>query len=393
MRLDAVRGLFLIIMAGVHVPSPVSTLLREPFGFVSAAEGFIFLSGCLAGLVYGKVYLKSGWETMTQKVWRRSRLVFIIHLALLLPVTCAAWIWCRQVAPFANHFHDFLLHPWTSLPLMPLLLHQPPLFDILPMYVLFLLATPLAFATAKRRGWHVVLLASAALWLAGQFQSAYFPTDTTRLLPFRGGSFNVLAWQFLWMAGLAFGESSLRRPVIPQNWRRPLGALAATIVLIGLCARHGIVAGWQINPNFSLTNFWLNKWTLGPMRLLNFFAWVILLLAWNPRPPARLLAPTALLGRHSLGVFAFHLPMVITATAVIQMLALPAAPQTVLALGVIGSLFIWAWWLEENARERARAAAHPDFGRKPLPWLKRLHHHELVPSRSLKSPPADSASV
>lgn len=384
MRLDAVRGLFLIIMAGVHVPSPVSTALREPFGFTSAAEAFIFLSACLAGLVYGKVYLRHGWETMAHKVWQRSRLVFIVHLALLLPVTLAAWLWCGQVIPLANHFHDFLVHPWTSLPLLPLLLHQPPLFDILPMYVLFLLVTPFAFVLAKRRGWQSVLLISAALWLAGQFQSAYFPTDTTRLLPLRGGSFNVLAWQFLWLAGLALGESSIRRPLISQNWRLPLVVLAGTAVLAGLCARHGWVAGWQINPNYSLTNFWLNKWTLGPLRLLNFFVWVVLLLAWNPRPPQRLLAPPALLGRHSLAVFAFHLPLVVTATAVIQMLALPDTAQTILVLGVIASLFVWAWWLENNARERAKAAAQPDFGRQPLPWLKRLHHQELVSRRPLK---------
>lgn len=366
------------------MPSPVSTVLREPFGFTSAAEAFIFLSACLAGLVYGKVYLRNGWEAMSQKVWQRSRLVYVVHLALLLPVVLAAWLWCGQVIPLANHFHDFLVHPWSSLSLLPLLLHQPPLFDILPMYVLFLLVTPFAFAIAKRNGWRVILLASATLWLTGQFQSTYFTADTTRLLPFRGGSFNVLAWQFLWMTGLALGESSQRRPLILQNWRLPFGALAGLFVLIGLCARHGIMPGWQVNPNFSLDNFWLNKWTLGPLRMLNFFSWVVLLLAWNPRPPERLLAPIALLGRHSLAVFAFHLPLVITATAVIQMLALPDAAQTILVLGVIGSLFIWAWWLEENAHERVRVAAQPDFGVKPLPWWQQLQHRQVIPARKLK---------
>ncbi|HZI32240.1 MAG TPA: OpgC domain-containing protein, partial [Candidatus Binatia bacterium] len=241
--MDAIRGLFLVIMAGVHVPSPVSTFLREPFGFTSAAEPFIFLSACLAGFVYGKVHLKHGWTAMSGKVWHRARLVYIVHLALLLPVTLAAWIYAGQVVPLANHFHDFLVHPWSSLPLLPLLLHQPPLFDILPMYVLFLLATPIAFATAKRHGWGMVLAFSAAVWLAGQFQTAYLPTDSTQFLPLRGGSFNLLAWQLLWMAGLALGETSLHRPIIPQKFRVSLGALAAVVVVIGLCARHGIVAG------------------------------------------------------------------------------------------------------------------------------------------------------
>ncbi len=384
MRLDAIRGFFLVIMAGVHVPSPVSHFLREPFGFTSAAEPFIFLSACLAGLVYGRVYGKSGWAAMSGKVWNRARLVYIVHLSLLLPVTLAAWIFAGQVVPLANHFHDFLVHPWITLPLLPLLLHQSPLFDILPMYVFFLLATPLAFTRAKRHGWSVVLAVSAVIWLAGQFQGAYFPTDSTQWLPLRGGSFNLLAWQFLWTAGLALGETSQRRPLIPQPFRARLAGLAAILVLTGLCARHGL-AGWHINPNASLDNVWLNKWTLGPLRLLNFAAWAALLLAWNPRPPAWLLKPTALLGRHSLAVFAFHLPMVITATAVIQMLALRDSLQTVLVLGVIGSLFLWARWLEGNARQRAMAAAQPVNTTKPLTWIQWLHQRELVSSGRLKS--------
>ena len=53
-RLDALRGLFLMIMAGVHVPTPLSHIFQDPLGCNGAAEGFIFLSACLAGWVYGK---------------------------------------------------------------------------------------------------------------------------------------------------------------------------------------------------------------------------------------------------------------------------------------------------------------------------------------------------
>ena len=383
--------MFLVIMAGVHVPSPVSRALREPFGFASAAEGFIFLSACLAGFVYGKTYLKSGWSNMSQKVWNRARLVYLVHVALLLPAALAAWIHGRQVVPLANHFHDFLVHPWGSLSLLPLLLHQPPLFDILPMYVLLLLATPLAFAFARRFGWSLVLMFSAIVWLAGQFQSSHFSTDTVRLLPLRGGAFNLLAWQFLWMTGLALGEVSIHRPAIPPRFRLRLGGLAVMVVFIGLCARHGIVAGWQLDPNLSLTNVWLNKWSLGPLRLLNFAGWVVLLLVWNPRPPGRWLAPTALLGRHSLAVFAFHLPMVITASAVIQMLALNETAQTLLALVVIASLFAWAWWLENNARNRAIFTAGLPSAVQQSSRSEQLPCEALVATRARIEPPLNAA--
>jgi len=103
----------------------------------------------------------------------------------------------------------------------------------------------------------------------------------------------------------------------------------------------------------------MDKWTLGPLRLLNFAAWAVLLLAWNPHPPARVLAPTALLGRHSLAVFAIHLPLVIAATTAIQLFALSDLPQTIIGLCVMALLFPWAAWLDRNNRRAARAAKPP----------------------------------
>jgi hypothetical protein len=52
---DALRGWLLIVIACNHLyGSFVSQITREPFGFVSAAEGFVFLSGFVAYLVYSR---------------------------------------------------------------------------------------------------------------------------------------------------------------------------------------------------------------------------------------------------------------------------------------------------------------------------------------------------
>ena len=262
MRLDAVRGMFLVIMTGVHVPSPLSHALQEPFGFTSAAEGFIFLSACLAGMVFGKSYLRGGWTEMSNRVWNRAKLVYIVHLAVLLPVALIAWLYARQVAPLANHFHDFLLHPVASLLLVPLLLHQAPLFDILPLYVVLLLVTPFAFVAAKRHGWGIVLSVSFLGWLVAQFTAAHF--GEAAFLPLRGGSFNLLAWQFLWFGGVALGETSRRAEIISPRFRKLILFVAAGIVLLGLCARHGVIPSAAINP---AVYGWMDKWTLGPLRL------------------------------------------------------------------------------------------------------------------------------
>lgn len=370
MRLDAVRGMFLVIMAGVHVPSPLSHVLQEPFGFTSAAEGFIFLSACLAGMVYGKTYLKSGWTEMSRRVWSRAKLVYIVHLAVLLPVALIAWLYARQVAPLANHFHDFLQHPFESLLLIPLLLHQAPLFDILPLYVVLLLATPLAFATARRHGWGIVLSVSFLGWLAAQFPAAHLAPDA--LLPVHGGSFNLLAWQFLWFCGVALGETSLHGEIVSQKFRSFTATMAGIVVLVGLCARHGALPGVTIN---SEVYFWMDKWTLGPLRLLNFAAWVVFLLAWNPRPPSWLMEQTALWGRHSLAVFALHLPLVVCAASVIQMFSMNGVEETFLGLSVIAGISLWVAWLEINSRQRKQLPAVPA---ETQPKLLRLLNREII---------------
>ena len=43
-ELDALRGFMLVWITFTHLPTALSTYVNQPFGFVSAAEGFIFLS-------------------------------------------------------------------------------------------------------------------------------------------------------------------------------------------------------------------------------------------------------------------------------------------------------------------------------------------------------------
>lgn len=354
-RLDALRGLFLIIMAGVHVPTPLSHVFQDPLGCNGAAEGFIFLSACLAGIVYGRTYRQSDWAAMSRRTWKRTRQIYFAHLGVLLPVILSVWALADAMPPLANHFSDFLVHPWGSLALMPLLLHQPPLFDILPLYVIFLGATPWLLASARRRGWGILLAVSALGWLAAQLKlDVRLVSEPTRWMPLRWGSFDLLAWQFLWVCGVAIGETSLRRQIVVPKYRTPLVTAAAIVVLAALFFRWGFWPQPARHPDIYL---WMDKWTLGPLRVLDFSAWTALLLAWNPHPSPRWLAPTALLGRNSLAVFSFHLPLVIAATTLIQMIALSDMWQTVTGSCVIAMLFVWAAGWEYFKRRRARIAA------------------------------------
>lgn len=373
-RLDALRGLMLVLMAGVHVPTPLSHAVQEPFGFISNAEGFIFLSACLAGLIYGRAFWRDGWRAMSQRVWKRTGRIYVFHLAVLVPIVLLAWALASRLTPLANHFHGFLLHPWGALALIPLLLHQPPLFDILPLYIIFLGVTPWLFAVARRHGWGIILADSTFIWLAAQFHlSDRLIGDPDRFIPLRWGSFNLLAWQLIWITGLAFGETASRRPLLAGQRRLAVGAVSGIMALAGLLARHGFIT---LNSDWFM---WMDKWTIGPLRLLNFAAWAGLLIAWNPRPPAWPLAPLALLGRHSLAVFSFHLPLVIIASTVVQTVPLSNALQTVVGGLVIAALFLLAAWLERKPKP---ASAPPSAKGAALKFpLKFWRHHAAPVSR------------
>ena len=51
-ELDALRGVFLVWMTLTHLPTRFSDFVNSPIGFVSSAEGFVFISALLIGRLY-----------------------------------------------------------------------------------------------------------------------------------------------------------------------------------------------------------------------------------------------------------------------------------------------------------------------------------------------------
>jgi hypothetical protein len=49
LELDALRGLMLMWITLTHLPTVLSAYVNQAFGFVSAAEGFTFLSALFTG--------------------------------------------------------------------------------------------------------------------------------------------------------------------------------------------------------------------------------------------------------------------------------------------------------------------------------------------------------
>ncbi|HXN47864.1 MAG TPA: OpgC domain-containing protein, partial [Bryobacteraceae bacterium] len=71
-ELDALRGLMLVWMTLTHLPTIASVFTNQPLGFVSASEGFIFLSALFTGSVYYGLAQREGDAAMYCKLALRT---------------------------------------------------------------------------------------------------------------------------------------------------------------------------------------------------------------------------------------------------------------------------------------------------------------------------------
>src|ERR1051326_8820193 len=89
-ELDALRGLMLVWITLTHLPTAASTYVNQPFGFVSAAEGFIFLSALFTGRIYFRQAEHDGYLPMVRKLWTRTLRLYGYHGLLLVFVFLVA---------------------------------------------------------------------------------------------------------------------------------------------------------------------------------------------------------------------------------------------------------------------------------------------------------------
>jgi len=189
-----------------------------------------------------------------------------------------------------------------------LLVYNPPLLDILPMYIALMLLSPWLLRRGLQRGWQGVLTVSALLWLAQQWDLglALYELASQMIqqpMPYKDmGAFHWFAWQALWVAGLWLGARQQPLPRFPWWVLVPATLYAAGMLLW----RH--MAGQDPMPGVPAVTLLFDKWSLGPLRVLNFTSVFVLLVSagpWLKRVLPRPL-PLELLGRNSLSVFCAH---------------------------------------------------------------------------------------
>jgi hypothetical protein len=307
LRLDFFRGLSLLFIFVDHIPDNLfSYFTLANFVFNDAAEIFVFISGYTATVVFGAVLMRSGASFAMLQVLQRCWTLYVAHIFLFVLFTA-------QVAYTAQKFENpmffdemkvagFLQEPHVAIVKALTLQFQPEFMGILPLYIVLLLG--FAFVLPLLRHAPAAVLAGSVM--------LYFavPAFDINLTTYPGGRWfhNPFAWQILFVIGAICAADSGQLGFVRNKvlFRVCVAVLAASV---GIKLLLMIDGRFDLLPDGFVQGIWLflDKTELGPLRLLNFLALVIVVVNLVP-PDARFLRwkaahPVILCGQNSLYIF------------------------------------------------------------------------------------------
>jgi enterochelin esterase-like enzyme len=355
LRIDFLRGYLVFAMVVDHVRGP-SWLYVFTGGnrfFTSAAEGFIFISGFVAGMVYRRQIERDGLGRALDRVLERTAQLYLLAVGLTLAFVPLSEVlalpWARGVdvgSPLSFVVSVFTLHRTYYLVDVPLL------------YSLLLLIAPLALVLVSQGQTAIVLGASWLLW--GLYQ--LFPEYADLPWPIDGNYlFHFSAWQVLFFTGLAIGYHRDRVVAIlgplPQRGMLALSGLGtAALVVLHLLGDPFV---WQLSADAANTaaahqDLYLRlfdalfaKADLRPGRLVAFgvvfgFLFLLVTVLWRPlhRALGWLFLP---LGQHALHAYTWHVVVAFAVALVLRPFDLPnPGPQALNTVVQLSSvLLIW----------------------------------------------------
>jgi hypothetical protein len=336
------------------------------------AEGFVFLSALLVARLYIRQAAEAGAALRT-KLWKRALRIYGYHLILLaFAFTMAAsfGVMAHRIA-LINLLIFYHAHPFPAIVGSLLLIYCPPLLEILPMYVIFLLITPFLLAITVHRRWKCILLASGSVWLLAQFGLRAWVHDvvvhvTTLQIPLQDtGSFNLFAWQMVWVSGLCIGAISAQESRFKQP-PRFVYQLSARVCTFFMGVRHNWFGHHLTQQTLGMQ---LDEWQIGPLRLVNLIAFACVVY-WARKLLTRLvmIEPFIMLGKASLQVFCAHLAFVFVGLALLygtvrQLHGFHAVG--LVALTFVGLIFVALRQTRRKGQERK--THHPELKINPPP--------------------------
>jgi hypothetical protein len=299
-RLDVVRGFTILLLTVTHT-MPGLELQKQfghfyPFSHIGfhAADIFVAFSGLVCGLVYKRGIHEKGLIWGVQKASVRSIQIFLYNA---IAFCCVAVIIVGfNAANILSAVHTFK-QPFLGSALGTIFLYDPlPYFDILNVYIIFLLITPF-FVAAQLRS-KLAIIASGAIYLIYTFFHLKSPSVGS------DGPFfvSVFAWQFLFFGGVTIG----------MNYQKVRAALPPLDRSLGLIFGYVLITFFMRDQAWIIHNF-ETKFDLGVFRILDLIVFFYVLdRLMSPSTPVTIpfLKTLAALGSNSLFCFSMTLIVV-----------------------------------------------------------------------------------
>ncbi len=303
---DFWRGFALVTIFINHIPGIYfENLTYRNVALSDSAELFVFLAGWSLGFVVGPTHRPTPTAQVVLRLGGRAFTLYAAHmLIVMLAIAMLAWSARILDNPLLLEWHNaaavFFDPPNTHLGLV-VLSHQLGYFDILPLYIVLLLAAPL-MAFIHRASPHGLLTASLAIYLIAIIFKISVPTWPTEGQWF----FNPLCWQLVMVLGFL-----LSRDDGLGGWARAnitlLRRLAWPVVIVSALAvwfGNGWIDPTRVpEPKLLFIN---GKTFATPIRLLHLLALVAAFSVVYPaiaRTVPSVVNFSARLGRNSLQVF------------------------------------------------------------------------------------------
>src|SRR5215470_1984535 len=245
LRVDLLRGFCIFAMVVDHFGGD-SWLYAVTGGnrfYVSAAEGFIFISGFIMGQAYRAKRDRSGLPAAMGDALKRARTLYLATVAMTL-IFSALFLY-TDITLWTGRDFGLGIDSWQEITVASLTLHYTYHgTDILAMYTLLLMVAPLILLLLSIGEWWVVLIPSWLLWLAYQL----YPEEAAVPWYIRHGeNFPIAAWQVLFLTGHVLGFYRGALAAWLQRFRR----LRVFGVAIGVAVTLGLISlAWGAENGF-----------------------------------------------------------------------------------------------------------------------------------------------
>lgn len=170
--IDGMRGYFLVFMLINHLIFAGGYWLvkvnHNQLAFVEDAQGFVFLSGLLIGMVYARKMVKNGYAAGRQAIYSRAFELYRYAMGIVLAILVAQMFLPQAYTVWYNWLGYTTFDDPLRLAAIATFLFQPTFMDILPQYIVYMLFAPMLVKLVLEDKWAYVLAGSLVVWMAGQ---------------------------------------------------------------------------------------------------------------------------------------------------------------------------------------------------------------------------------